>query len=271
MSSNPLKESCFLPNGNLTSNKVELDKSDNVINANPSDLVKQKLGKMAADMIEDGSFVGLGTGTTAACFIESLAKRCEEDGLTITAVASSNASYELANSFGLDVYKISNMNISKKEDFIDVYVDGADEVDDNFNMIKGAGGALHREKVLALMAKKVIIMINKSKKVDSLGFVDLPIEVTRFGYNLAKLELNEKGITETNLRKDHKENNYITDNGNYILDVKLPAFLDNPKNMHAALKEITGVVETGIFYDLVDVLLVGDEKGCEKIDNCKKS
>ncbi|NGX52529.1 MAG: Ribose-5-phosphate isomerase A [Candidatus Anoxychlamydiales bacterium] len=233
----------------------------------PIDPVKVKLGQIAANEIKDNQIVGLGTGATAAEFIKCLAKRCKE-GLRITVVASSNESFMLAQELGISVYKLGAIDI-ENEFFLDVYVDEADEVDENFNMIKGRGGALHRAKVLASSSKKVIIMINSSKKVKLLGRVDLPIEVTKFGSDLAKKRLADLGYSSEK-RKNKDDSPYVTDNDNYILDVKLTKLLENPEKAHGVFKNITGVVETGIFIDLVDKLIVSDtDENCEII-NAKK-
>lgn len=219
------------------------------------DKIKKQLSECALNFIEDGFVVGLGTGTTAECFIDVLAKKCKS-GLSIKAVASSTASYMLAKKLDIKMIDV------KEIDFIDVYIDGADEVDAKKNMIKGKGGALLREKILANSASKVIIMIDYTKYVNKLGKVLLPVEVTPFGYNLTKRNLEEMGYFSTN-RIDIKSELVITENKNYILDIMLPHLLDDPLKEHNLIKSVPGVVDTGLFMDIADTILVGYE---DKID-----
>jgi len=215
--------------------------------------IKEELGQAAANLIENDTIVGLGTGTTAACFIDSLAKRCME-GLSIKALASSKASYELAKRLGMQLLDLSQI------EFIDVYVDGADEVDHKKQMIQGRGGALLREKILANSSVKTMIMIDHSKYQEKLGKVLLPVEVTPFGCNLTKIHLEELGY-ESEFREDENADLYITDNNNYILDVKLSHLLDDPIQDHVVINSIPGVVETGLFIDLADTIIVGHADG----------
>nr|NGX30187.1 Ribose-5-phosphate isomerase A [Candidatus Anoxychlamydiales bacterium] len=172
---------------------------------------KKHLAEAAANLVESGSIVGLGTGTTASFFIESLAKRCEKS-LSIKAIASSNASEALAKKLNIDLIDID------KIDHIDIYIDGADEVDQKKQMIKGRGAALLKEKILAKFSKKTIIMIEEKKRVNKLGKVLLPVEVVAFASNLTKLELEKLGY-HSDYRRDEKGNFLLTDNKNYILDL----------------------------------------------------
>nr|NGX32926.1 Ribose-5-phosphate isomerase A [Candidatus Anoxychlamydiales bacterium] len=192
------------------------------------------------------------TGTTAACFIEALAKRCEKS-LSIKAVASSNVSSVLAKKLGIDVVDID------KVDNIDIYIDGADEVDQKKQMIKGRGAALLKEKILAAFSKKTIILIDEKKRVNKLGKIFLPVEVVPFASNLTKLELEKLGYV-SDYRKDGKGSVLLTDNQNYILDLKLPHLLDDPALVHKNIISIPGVIETGLFIDLADTLIIANEK-----------
>ena len=207
------------------------------------DKIKQNLGASAAELVLDNQIVALGTGTTAESFIYELAKRCER-GLKIKTVSSSIKSYELAKR--LNLKQISENEIND----IDIYIDGADEVDEKKNLIKGRGGALLREKILASFSRKVIIMIDHTKLVQKLGRVLLPVEVASFGVNITKKKLEKLGY-KSSLR-DKK-----TENGNYILDIKLPYLLEDPKDHHDTIKSIPGVFETGLFFKLPSTILVG--------------
>ena len=213
---------------------------------------KKHLAEAAANLVESGSIVGLGTGTTASFFIESLAKRCEKS-LSIKAIASSNASEALAKKLNIDLIDID------KIDHIDIYIDGADEVDQKKQMIKGRGAALLKEKILAKFSKKTIIMIEEKKRVNKLGKVLLPVEVVAFASNLTKLELEKLGY-HSDYRRDEKGNFLLTDNKNYILDLKLSHLLDDPDLAHKNIISIPGVIETGLFIDLADTVIVANEK-----------
>ncbi len=217
------------------------------------DKIKKQLAQTALNFVEEDTIVGLGTGTTAEYFIESLAKKCNV-GFSIKAVASSTASYNLAKKLNIEMIDLD------KIDLIDVYVDGADEVDVKKNMIKGKGGALLREKILANSSSKVVIMIDHTKYVKKLGKVLLPIEITPFGCNLTKNNLEKLGYF-SEFRKDKNSNLFITENKNYILDIKLPYLLDDPMKHHVLINSIPGVVDTGLFSDLADTVLVGYEQG----------
>jgi ribose 5-phosphate isomerase A len=213
------------------------------------DEIKQKLGETAANLIKDKSVIGLGTGSTAKYFIKSLAKRCS-NGLSIRAVSSSKSSERLAKNLGMKIIDLEKIN------HIDVYVDGADEINSKKQMIKGRGGALLREKILANSSTKVIIIVDYTKYVEKLGAALLPVEVIPFGCNLTKNNLEKLGYI-SNFRKDRDSNLYITENDNYILDIKLQKLLDDPLKDHNLIKSIPGVVDTGIFIDLAKAVLVG--------------
>lgn len=214
--------------------------------------IKRSLGKQSADLVEEGMLVGLGSGSTASCFIESLIVRCRE-GLKITAVASSKHSMELAQAGGIHVL---DMDLVTQ---IDLTVDGADEVDKKNRLIKGGGGAHTREKILASTSRKVIIIVDESKMVDVLGRCGVPIEILPFGFNATIDKVQKLGMHGT-LRKNHNGSFYITDNGNYLFDIQQPKLFPHPENIHEALINIPGVVETGFFFNLPIELLVGYSK-----------
>lgn len=213
------------------------------------DKIKKQLGEAALKFIKKDSIVGLGSGTTAEYFIHSLAKKCE-NGFSIKAVASSIASYNLAKKLNIEMIGIEQV------DKIDIYIDGADEVDLKKTMIKGRGGALLKEKILANFSSKVVIMIDHTKYVKKLGNVLLPVEITPFGSNLTKINLEKLGYPSI-YRLDKNSKYFITDNKNYILDIKLPYLLDDPKKHNDLIRSIPGIIETGVFIDLADTVLVG--------------
>lgn len=213
------------------------------------DNIKKQLGEKALDYIHKNMIVGLGTGSTSEFFIHSLAKKCQ-NGLSIKATASSITSYNLAKKLNIPIVEMNQI------DHIDIYIDGADEVDFNKNMIKGRGGALLREKILANFASKIVIMIDHTKYVEKLGKVYLPVEITPFGAKLTKNLLENLGFF-SEVRKNVNGNTFITDNNNYILDLKLQSLMDDPLKIHSLIKLLPGVVDTGLFIDLADTILVG--------------
>jgi ribose 5-phosphate isomerase A len=206
----------------------------------------------------DGMLVGLGTGSTIAYFIEALAKRCEK-GLKITAITSSIQSLHQAQS--LNIPLLDPSPITK----IDVVIDGADEIDHEKNMIKGGGGALLREKLIALAAKEMIVIVDETKLVEQIGSFPVPVEISSFIYRTTLLRLTDKGYQYT-LRLNRDNTPYVTDNGNYIADIHFNKPILTPKKEHEKLKTICGVLETGLFFDIAGRVIVGYEDGFAKID-----
>lgn len=222
------------------------------LNPTDQDTLKRAVGEKAAQLVEDGMLVGLGTGSTASFFIESLIKRVQ-GGLTITAVSSSIRSTEMARKGGIEVLDISQVTS------IDLTIDGADEVDPQNRMIKGGGGAHLREKIVASSSKDIVIILDESKLVDVLGKFGLPLEIVPFGYNATIHKIEKAGYGGTLRLKDQKP--YVTDNGNYIYDVHAPKLFPDPEKDHDKLINIPGVVETGFFFNLPVRVLIGYQNG----------
>ena len=213
---------------------------------------KQAAAEHAAKLIQDGMTVGIGTGSTSAFAIEAISKRIKE-GLSIKAVASSTRSEKLAKGAGITLIPFSEV-----ED-IDLYIDGADEVDRNLNLIKGGGGALLREKILAFNSKEFIVIVDNSKLVPYLGKFLLPVEVTPFGMELTVRQLQKLGCTTT-IRQD-ADKRYITDNGNIIVDCDFKK-IEQVAQLHDSINAIPGVVENGLFSKtIVSKVIVGFENG----------
>ena len=223
---------------------------------NQKNLAKEAAGKEAAKLIQDQSIVGLGTGSTAYFFIQALIKRCQ-DGLKIKAVSSSEVSAKQASDGGIEVIDLNEVAR------IDITVDGADEIDPQKRMIKGGGGALLREKMVASASGEMIVVVDESKVVDRLGAFPLPVEVNPFGYKLIKRQIEKHGF-RAELRKK-KGQIYITDNGNYILDLQFQHLSGEPEEHDRVLKAIPGVLETGFFFGLAGRVIVADQKGKVKI------
>ncbi len=218
------------------------------------DELKQAVGKRAAEYIEpllnSKSIVGVGTGSTANCFIDALAASAHKfDG----AVASSEATAERLEGHGITVYDLNSV------DELLVYVDGADEVNPNLELIKGGGGALTREKIVASVSKEFVCIVDASKQVDVLGKYPLPVEVIPMARSAVARKLVALG-GEPVYRQG-----VVTDNGNVILDVHGLSITD-PCGMEDEINAITGVVTQGLFAKRpADVLLVGTSAGVEEI------
>lgn len=210
--------------------------------------IKEAIGKKAADLIEPGMTVGLGTGSTAYFFLKYLGKRCLE-GLDIRAVATSGGSMLLARSFGIPL--VSSELITH----IDMTIDGADELDPEKNMIKGAGGALLREKMIASMSREMVVIIDETKLVPVLGKRKLPVEITTFAY-LSTMHKIEKLGYRGKIRKSSDEHFFLTDNGNFILDLEIRSG-QVVKNASQELRALPGVIETGYFEHLAGRVIVG--------------
>ena len=216
------------------------------------DAIKKAVGYKAAELIESGMRVGLGTGSTAFFFIERLIERCKK-GLKIHAVASSVHSLEQAREG-----KIPLLDIDKVTS-LDVTVDGADEIDPQKRMIKGGGGAHVREKIIASMSHEMIVIVDESKLVPQLGVCKLPVEVLPFAH-LATLHKIEKAGYKGTFRK--KGNSFfITDNGNFLIDIHFDKPRARPEEDHETLIHIPGIVDTGFFFHLAGRVIVGFPDG----------
>ncbi len=223
------------------------------LNQEAQTALKQAVGQKSASLVEEGMLVGLGTGSTASFFIKSLIERCKE-GLNITAVSSSVRSLEMAQAGGIPVRSMDEVTS------IDLTIDGADEVDAQFRLIKGGGGALLREKIIASTSKQMIVIVDEGKLVTVLGQFGLPVEIIPFGYLATITKINRAGY-EGKLRTQKDGSLYITDNGNYIYDVHSPRHFTDPEKAHDCIINVPGVVETGFFFNLPLRVLVGRSDG----------
>ena len=213
-----------------------------------TDEPKWRAAERAIEFVKDGQIVGLGTGSTTRFAIKGLACRVA-GGLKITGVPTSVESERLARSLGIALADLNDV------ESIDVTINGADSVDPRFNMIKGGGGALTREKLVAIASKKRIIIIDDSKLVDRLGVTwAVPVEVLPFAWRLTQRRLSKLGCEPLVRQKDGRP--FETDNGNYILDCKFEAIAD-PESLEPQIKLLPGVVENGLFIGIADVLVIG--------------
>jgi ribose 5-phosphate isomerase A len=223
------------------------------------DKAKDAIGKAAADLIENGMVVGLGTGTTATFFIRHLIER-HKKGLQIRAVSSSKASLDLAKKGGIPAFDINEVSR------IDITVDGADEIDPKKRMIKGGGGAHVREKILASSSKEMVVIVDESKLVDRLGRRSLPVEILFYGFPATQRKLESLGY-RGKWRKDKDGSLFITENGNILFDVEFDAPPLSPEHVHAEIIHVPGVVDTGFFFDLAGRVIVGYFDGKVEILN----
>jgi ribose 5-phosphate isomerase A len=214
------------------------------------DQAKRVAGEKAAEFIQDGMIVGLGTGSTSAYFIEALIRK----KLKIQAVASSHASAKMASGGGIIVRDLNEVS------HVDITVDGADEIDAKKRMIKGGGGAHVREKILAAASKEMIVIVDETKVVPSLGRVKLPVEVLFYGSQMTKKHLEKLGYRGT-FRHDPDGGLVITDNGNILFDIQFPSPLPSPEQEHQKILQIPGVVDTGFFFHLAGRVIIGRPDG----------
>jgi ribose 5-phosphate isomerase A len=218
------------------------------------DEAKQLVARRAVEFVKDGMVVGLGTGTTATVFIRELAA-C---GLKIRCVASSDASHELAESLGMSVATLTELPE------LDVYIDGADEIARvpglGFGLIKGGGGALLREKIVASAAKSFIVVADSTKMVEVLGKFPLPVEVIKMALPVVQPRLAALGLNPKLRQAKSGAGPYITDEGNYILDCACGR-IEDPERTAAAIRAIVGVVEHGLFLGMATLALVAGENG----------
>ncbi len=214
---------------------------------------KKAAAERAVEFVQSDMVVGLGTGSTAYFAIEALGNRIKE-GLEIVGVATSSSTEQLAKKFGVPLVPLDEVKL------IDVTIDGADEVDPNFNLIKGMGGALLREKVVAYASLEEIIIVDDSKLVDVLGIRSpLPIEVAPFGHKLTKNALEGLGC-QARLKGGEKP--FRTDNGNLIYECKFER-IEDPEFLEVEIHLVPGVVESGLFIDLATKVVIGQESGTQ--------
>jgi len=221
------------------------------------EVAKKAAASAAIEIIEPGMKLGLGTGSTSKYFIELLGKKCKE-GLKIEAAATSRESERLAEQEGIPILSMENLTE------LDLTVDGADEIDSEMTLIKGAGGALVREKIIATMSAQMIVIADATKQVDRLGRGPLPVEVIPFGAFATKHQLEQLGC-EASFRNDSNGSPFVTDNHNWILDIQLPEDLDSFEEAHIQILCLPGVVETGFFFHLATKVVIGKPDGTTEL------
>ena len=218
---------------------------------------KALVGKRAAELVEDGMAVGLGTGTTSVMFIKALGERVQQ-GLQIRCVASSDASAALGKSLGMEVVSLAELPE------LDLYIDGADEVGPGLSLIKGGGGALLREKIVASAAKKFVVVVDSTKIVPQLGGFPLPIEVIKLALPLVERKLHDIGLFPRQRRASDGISPYLTDERNFILDCAC-GDIGDPAERAEQIRHIVGVVEHGLFLNMATLALVAGDDGVREL------
>ncbi len=222
--------------------------------------MKKIAGDKAAEYVQDGMVVGLGTGSTAYHAVNAVGRRVK-DGLKIQAIPTSNATEKQARELGIPLLTIDEL------DHVDLAIDGVDEIDPEFNAIKGGGGALYREKVVATLAKEIIWVMDESKLVDKIGAFPLPVEIAQYGSRQSIARMEAFGWNPVLRMRDGKI--FVTDNGNFIADLHLGAGFDIA-NVKDKLSTIVGVLEHGLFLDMCARIIVGTKAGeCKIIENTR--
>lgn len=225
----------------------------------PGDIAKQAAARHATGFVENGMKLGLGTGSTAAFMVQALGARIRAEGLQVTAVATSARTADLARKVGVPVVSLDEAK------WLDLTIDGADEVDPHLHLIKGGGAALLQEKIVATASDRMIVIADAAKQVAQLGAFPLPVEIVPFGWQTTKALIEELLVDMEVLNRDCTlrmagDAPLLTDERNYIVDLDLQ-WIGNPRQMALALNQVPGVVENGLFLDICDTLVIGHADG----------
>ncbi|MFC4213814.1 ribose-5-phosphate isomerase RpiA [Pseudophaeobacter arcticus] len=221
----------------------------------PIDKAKFVAAKRAVGLVEDGMRVGLGTGSTAAWLVRCLGEMVREEGLKFTAVPTSTRTAELAREVGIPVTSLDEAR------WLDLTIDGADEFDRDLNLIKGGGGALLQEKIVATASDQMVVIADAGKEVENLGAFPLPVEVIPFGWQTSQALIEETLVSMDVLGRSatlrmNADRAFVTDEGNYILDLHLNR-IGNARQLALVINQIPGVVENGLFIDICDTVIIG--------------
>ena len=209
--------------------------------------------------VQDGSIIGLGSGTTVAHTVQQIGEKVRRENLRVLGVPTSHQVMLLAVSCGVPLTTLD------EHPHLSVTIDGADQVDKQLNLIKGMGGALMREKIVASAAKQLVIVVDETKVVERLGIKHpLPVEIMPFALSFVMAKVREFGGKPVLREGKHKVGPVVTDNGNFILDVDF-GVIDDPEELDAKLKLVPGVLETGLFPGIADVVYVGGPNGVERL------
>lgn len=238
------------------------------IELSPIDKAKFVAAKRATDYVQSGMKVGLGTGSTAAWLVQCLGEMVRDQGLRIKGVPTSTRTAQLAREVGIEVISLDEAK------WLDLTIDGADEYDGDLNLIKGGGGALLQEKIVATASDQMVVIADIGKQVETLGAFPLPIEVIPFGWQTTKTLVEETLIgmdvlgREASLRMNG-DVPFFTDEGNHILDLHLHR-IGNARQLSLVMNQIPGVVENGLFIDICDVVVIGFGDGKVEVRDINK-
>jgi ribose 5-phosphate isomerase A len=210
--------------------------------------------------VREGFLVGLGSGTTIAYAIQEIGKKIRREGLRVLGVPTSHQALMLAVSYGIPITTLD------EHPKLDLAIDGADQVDGELNLIKGMGGALMREKVVASAAKQFVVVADETKFVEKLGTKQpIPVEVLPFALSTVVARVEDLGGKAVLREGERKVGPVVTDNGNFILDVTFGA-VDDLTKLDVAVKSIPGVLETGLFVGMADIVYLGKQDGVVRLD-----
>ncbi len=219
---------------------------------------KEVAGRKAAEFVEDGMVLGLGTGSTVFHTLVRLGERIRDEGLRVRGVPTSNDTQEKATRLGIPLVDLDLVSE------LDLTIDGADEIDGRFDMIKGGGGALLREKVVASISRREVIVVGQAKVVSRLGTTfALPVEVVPFALRTVERALRRLGCEPAPRKRDGRA--YTTDNGNSILDCRFPHGIADAAALEREIARIPGVVESGLFIGLAHSLVIGRDDGSVEV------
>lgn len=221
--------------------------------------LKEEAGIAACNFIKDGMKIGLGTGSTVRYTVIEIGRRISEDGLNVVGVPTSEATRELALEVGIPLVTLSESG------GLDLVIDGADEFDEDFSLIKGGGGALTREKIVAQSSKSMIVVADDRKQVETLGDFDLPVEVLPFEWERTRDRISSICPGEVTLRGGSEP--FVTDNDGYILDCSFGPSISEPKSLEMKILSIAGVVEVGLFVDICDAVILASNGGVSILIN----
>jgi ribose 5-phosphate isomerase A len=225
----------------------------------PIELAKRAAAARALEIVEPGMRLGLGTGSTAAWFVRLLGEQVAREGFRVTTVATSARTAEQARKLGIPLVELGEAG------WLDLTVDGTDEFDPKLNLIKGGGGALLREKIVANASDRMIVIADDTKEVPTLGAFPLPVEIVQFGWEVTRdiveemLEGADVLGREVRLRMN-RDQPFVTDGGNYVLDLHLKR-INNPPALSLLINQVPGVVENGLFIDTADIVILGRPSG----------
>ena len=220
---------------------------------------KKRAALESVKHIQNNFLVGLGSGSTAAHAIRELGERIKNNGLRVLGVPTSYQAFILGVQHGVPLTTLN------EHPSLDLAIDGADQIDSKLNLIKGRGGALLKEKLVASAARQFVIVADETKLVDQLGTNQtVPVEVFPFSLSKILIEIQKIGGTPVLRKSTAKAGPLVTDNGNFIVDADFGQ-VDDAKELHTQLKLVPGIVETGLFFDMVDVVYVGTPNGVKPL------